>query len=320
MPPSIIISSTGAYLPERILTNIDLEKMMETSDQWIRERTGIIQRHIAADGEFTSDLSAKAAQQALTNAGLDASDIDLVIVATGTPDLTMPSTATIVQKKLGIKKGFAFDISAACSGFVYGLTVAQGLILSGQARRALVIGAETMSRIVDWKDRSTCILFGDGAGAVVVEAGSGDKRGILGAKLYSDGSYSDILATSGGVSSTQTGGYLSMAGQEVFRHGVEKMAAVTEELLTDCKLSVSDIDWIVPHQANLRIIQAIARKLGVAPEKFLVTLDKHANTSAASIPLALHSASENKQLKPGQIIAMPALGAGLTWGCCIISW
>lgn len=315
-----VISGTGAYLPEHILTNHDLEQMMDTSDAWIRERTGITQRHIAADGELTSDLAAKAARIAMENAGVDPSGIDLVLVATSTPDLTMPSTATIVQHKLGITQGFAFDLAAACSGFVYGLTVAHSLILAGQAKRALVIGAETMSRIVDWEDRSTCILFGDGAGAVLLEAEEGTDRGIITSRLYSDGAHGPILCTDGGTSYNKQAGHLTMAGQEVFRHGVEKMATAASDLLASCKLTVSNIDWVVPHQANIRIIQSIARKLRVAPEKFMITLDKHANTSAASIPLALHQAHVDKKLKSGQIVAMPALGAGLTWGCCIIKW
>jgi len=319
MPLRAVIIATGSYLPERIVTNADMERMVETSDEWIRTRTGITQRHIAADNEFTSDLAYKAGERALQNAGIDRNSIDLVLVATGTPDYSMPSTATLVQHKLGISGGFAFDIAAACSGFVYGLTLVKSLIESGQIKRALLIGAETMSRIVDWEDRTTCILFGDGAGAVVIEA-QDSNRGILAAALASDGAETEILRTNGGVSRTKTAGALMMAGQEVFRHGVEKMAQAAEDLLAQQGIALQDVDWFVPHQANMRMVQSIAKKIKVAPEKFLITLDKHANTSAASIPLALDAGVKEGKLKAGHKVVTPALGAGLTWGCCIIDW
>jgi 3-oxoacyl-[acyl-carrier-protein] synthase-3 len=317
MTTRAVITGVGAYLPENILTNADLERIVDTNDEWIRTRTGITARHIVAEGEMTSDLATKAAQAALLHAGVEAKDIDLVLVATSTPDFTMPSTATLVQNKLKIAGGFAFDLAAACSGFIYGLQVAEGLLLTGKAKRALVIGAETMSRIVDWKDRGTCVLFGDGAGAVVLEAQKGE-RGILGGRLYSDGQYGEILKTDGGISHNQSAGQLRMAGQEVFRHGVEKMAEATLSLIHQCGLTAESIDWFIPHQANARIIQSIGRKLEVAPEKFLITLDKHANTSAASIPLALNDGIQSGRVRQGEILALPALGAGLTWGCCII--
>lgn len=320
MPLRAVITATGSYLPERIVTNADLEKTVETSDEWIRTRTGITQRHIAADDEFTSDLAYKAAAQAVERAGIAPDSIDLVLVATGTPDYSMPSTATLVQHRLGITRGFAFDISAACSGFVYGLTLVKSLIESGQIKRAVLIGAETMSRIVDWNDRTTCILFGDGAGAVVIEAQESNTRGIVAASLASDGSETEILRTNGGVSRTKTAGALMMAGQEVFRHGVEKMAQAAEELLYAHGQKLEDVDWFVPHQANMRMVQSIAKKIKVAPEKFLITLDKHANTSAASIPLALDAGVREGKLKAGHKVVTPALGAGLTWGCCIIDW
>lgn len=293
---------------------------MDTSDEWIRSRTGIEQRHIAAEDEFTSDLATKAAQAALDKAKLGPETIDLIIVATGTPDYSMPSTATVVQYNLGVKQGGAFDVAAACSGFVYGLTLTKSLIETGQVKRALVIGAETMSRLVDWEERGTCILFGDGAGAVIVEAQDGNRRGILAASMAADGSNVDILRTSGGVSTTQTAGVLSMNGQEVFRHAVDKMGAATADMAGELGYQLDDIDWFVPHQANARIITSIARKSKVSQEKFLVTLDKHANTSAASIPLALDVGVSEGKIKEGQLIATPALGAGLTWGCCIIEW
>ncbi|MCI5050140.1 MAG: ketoacyl-ACP synthase III [Rickettsiales bacterium] len=320
MSISAIITATGSYLPEQLVTNADLEKQMETSDEWIRTRTGIHQRHIAKDGETTSDLAAKAAKAAIDKAGLKPDDIDMIIVATGSPDYSMPSTGVLVQQKLGMTRGFAFDISAACSGFVYGLGVVKSLIESGQINRAVLIGAETMSRLVNWEDRSTCVLFGDGAGAVVIESKRDTDKGILGVTLASDGSEADILRTTGGVSSTKDAGYLQMEGKEVFRHGVEKMVSAAESLIDTHGYALSDIDWFVPHQANVRIIQSIAKKIKVASDKFLITLDQHANTSAASIPLALDVGVGDGRIKSGQLIATPALGAGLTWGCCIIKW
>lgn len=314
----------GACLPQRVVTNAELEKKVDTSDEWITERTGIRQRHIAAEGEFTSHLGTKAAQAALDNAKLKANDIDLVIVATTTPDDTMPATATKVQHQLGMTRGAAFDINAACSGYVYALTVADSFIRSGTAKRILVIGAETYSRILDWNDRSTCILFGDGAAALVLEAaeGKGDAsdRGVLFTRVYSDGQYHSILNTTGGVSSTGNAGFLTMQGKEVFRHAVAKMADVLLEGLNEIQLSPEQVDWVIPHQANIRIMQGVEKRLGIGEGKLISTVDRHANTSAASIPLAIHFAAENGLLKAGQVLALPALGAGLTWGACILRW
>lgn len=316
---SSIILGTGSYLPSRILTNDDLSKMVDTNDEWIRERTGIIERHIAADGENTSDMSIKAVERALKAAGLTAADIDGIVVGTSTPDTTMPSVATKIQAALGIK-GAALDVEAACTGFIYALSVAHGWIEIGLCKNVLVIGAETMSRIVDWKDRSTCILFGDGAGAVVLSKSDEKGRGILALSLQADGQFGPLLATDGGTSSTKTAGYLHMEGQEVFRHGVEKMSGITIETLAKAGKTLDQVDWVVAHQANARMITSIARQLKLPKEKAIVTLDRHANTSAASIPLALDTAVSEGKIKKGQLIAMPALGAGLTWGCCVISW
>ena len=322
-----VITATGSYLPKKILTNDDLAAMVDTNDAWIRERTGITQRHIAADDEATSHLAINAAQAALTNGGIAASRIDGVVVATSTPDTTMPSVATRVQAALGITRGAAVDVSAACTGFIYALSVAHGWIATGVATRVLVIGAETMSRIVDWTDRGTCILFGDGAGAVVLEAqeipsplGGGAIRGIHALTLEANGEFGPLLGTNGGVSSTKTAGHMFMQGQEVFRHGVEKMSAITLETLRKTTLDLADIDWLVPHQANARMIRSIARQLKFPEEKCIVTVDVHANTSAATIPLALDVGVRDGRIKPGHHMAMPALGAGLTWGCCVISW
>jgi 3-oxoacyl-[acyl-carrier-protein] synthase-3 len=314
----------GAYLPERIVTNAELEKTIDTNDAWIQERTGIKQRHIAADGELTSHLGTKAAANALSKAGLKPDDIDLVLVATTTPDDTMPATATKIQHALGITRGAAFDINAACSGFVYALTVADSFIRSGAAKRILVIGAETYSRILDWTDRSTCILFGDGAAALVLEAyeGKGDAndRGLLFTKIYSDGQYHGILNTSGGVSSTRNAGFLTMQGKEVFRHAVAKMADVLIEGLESLQLTSDAVDWVIPHQANTRIMLGVEKRLGMKSGKLIMTVENHANTSAASIPLAIHKSAENGQLQPGNLLALPALGAGLTWGACFLRW
>lgn len=307
-------------MPQQVVDNHALSQQVETSDEWIRERTGILQRHIAAEGETTSDLGAKAAQRALEQAGLSAADIDMIVVATSTPDLTMPSTAVLIQQKIGASGAFGFDMAAACSGFVYGMAMVTSALESGLARRALLIGAETMSRIIDWQDRSTCILFGDGAGAVVLEAQEGVECGVLATRLHAAGEFSSILATNGGVSHNKLAGHLFMQGQEVFRHGVEKMSQAGQEVLEACGLTLDDVAWIIPHQANMRMIQSIARRLGVGVEKFIVTLDQHANTSAASIPLALDAAVRGARIKSGDIVLMPALGAGLTWGSCIIKW
>lgn len=314
-----VVLGTGAHLPQRVMTNHDFASIVETSHEWIVERTGIEQRHIAAEGEVTSDLAVKAAAQAIANAGIDASTIDLVILATTTPDDTMPSTATKVQHRLGITRGAAFDINAACSGFVYAMATANAFITSGQAKRVLVIGSETYSRILDWTDRGTCILFGDGAAALVLEAQTGE-RGILCANIHSDGQYAPLLNTTGGVSSTKTAGVLTMSGKDIYRHAVNKMPEAVRECMESLNLPLSAIDWLVPHQANMRILSGVAQKLGVGEEKVIATVRQHANTSAASIPLALHLAASDGRIRQGQLIACPALGAGLTWGCCLLRW
>ncbi len=315
-----VIIGTGAYLPEKILHNADLPAHLETSHEWIMERTGIEQRHIAADGEYTSNLGIAAGKQAILNAGVAADSIDLVILATATPDDTMPATAAKIQHALGITSGAAFDINAACSGFVYAMSVANNFIISGAAKRVLVIGAETYSRILDWDDRATCILFGDGAAAVLLDAQENSQRGILFSKIHSDGKFSDLIHTTGGVSTTKTAGLFAMAGKEVFRHAVAKMPAAVEEGLQNLSLHKDAIDWLVPHQANMRILAAVAQKLGIEDARIISNVAKCANTSAASIPLALHEAAHDGRIKQGQIIACPALGAGLTWGCTIIRW
>ncbi len=306
------------------MTNDDLAKIVDTTDAWITERTGIKQRHIADENELTSDLGIAAARQALIRAGIDPVDIDLVICATATPDRTFPATAVTIQAGLGVTKGAAFDIQAVCSGFVYAMTIADNFLKTGQFRRALVIGAETFSRILDWTDRGTCVLFGDGAGAVVLEAqpqsgGRGD-RGILATRIRSDGRFEDLLYVDGGPGSTKTVGHLRMNGREVFRHAVQKISGVIEETLVMTGYSAADIDLFVPHQANARILDGIARKLGVAPGKIVVTLQKHGNTSAASIPLALNQAFEEHKVKDGNLVLMEAMGGGLTWGAVLARW
>ncbi|MSO81481.1 MAG: ketoacyl-ACP synthase III [Alphaproteobacteria bacterium] len=319
-----VVCGVGAYLPERVLANEELAQMVDTSDAWITERTGIRQRHIAAEGEYTSDLATAAARAALAYAGALPADVDLVILATATPDDTFPSTGTIVQSKLGMTNGVAFDIHAVCSGFVFALATADNFIRAGQARCALVIGAETFSRILDWQDRTTCVLFGDGAGAVVLRAGEGDgtiaDRGVLTTHLHSDGKFHDMLYVDGGPSTTKTVGHLRMQGREVFRHGVEKMAAATEEALAATGLAVLDIDWFVPHQANRRIIDGMARKLGIDTNKVVVTIERHANTSAASIPLALETAVHDQRIKTGDLVLVEAMGGGFTWGSGLVRW
>ncbi|MCC7259966.1 MAG: ketoacyl-ACP synthase III [Alphaproteobacteria bacterium] len=316
-----VITGCGAYLPKNRVTNADLEKTMETSDEWIATRTGIRARHIAAEGEFTSDLAAHAAKAAMDNAGVGPEDIDLIIVATTTPDETLPATAVHVQRKLGITQGAAFDMQAACSGFVYGLSIADSFLRAGTAKRALVIGAETFSRIVDWEDRTTCVLFGDGAGAVVVEAQeTSEDIGILYSNIFSDGRYADILRTDGGVSSTRTAGLLRMAGKEVFRHAVSKMSDCVAQALATKGIDKSTVDWVIPHQANQRIMEAIADRMELPLEKIISTIALHANTSAASIPLALSVALADGRVKKGNLLALQALGAGLTWGSCLIRW
>ncbi|MEK6745551.1 MAG: beta-ketoacyl-ACP synthase III [Pseudomonadota bacterium] len=319
-----VVIGTGVYLPAKIMTNYDFPSSLETNHEWILERTGIVQRHIAAEGENTSDIAARAGTAALKSAGISPDSIDLVILATTTPDDTMPSTATKVQHRLGITRGAAFDVNAACSGFVYAMSIANSFIVAGQAKRVMVIGAETYSRILDWSDRSTCILFGDGGAAVVLEAqesaGTNDDRGVLFARVHSDGQYTELLRTTGGVSSTMTSGFLTMVGKEIFRHAASKMPASVEEGLAELGLPKDSIDWLVPHQANMRILSAVAQKLRISEDKVVTTVANHANTSAASIPLALHQAAQDGRIKAGNLVACPALGAGLTWGCVLLRW
>ncbi|MEH6528126.1 MAG: beta-ketoacyl-ACP synthase III [Sneathiella sp.] len=319
-----VITATGSYLPERILTNTELAKMVDTTDEWIVSRSGIKQRHIAADGELTSDLATHAARAALDMAGLTANDIDLIVLATATPDETFPATATVVQKNLGMTGGFAFDIQAVCTGFLYALATADNFVKSGQANRALVIGAETFSRIIDWTDRTTCVLFADGAGAVILEAeegkGTSDDRGILTSHLHSDGEKHDLLYVDGGPSSTQSTGFLRMEGKEVFRHAVTNLASVVVEALAATGLSTDDIDWLIPHQANKRIIDGTGRKLKLSSDKVVVTVDKHGNTSAASVPLALDEAVRDGRVQRGQILLLEAMGGGFTWGSALVRW
>ncbi len=318
-----VVMGCGAYLPAKTLTNTDLAKIVDTSDDWIAQRTGIHERHIAGDNENTSDLALAAARPALEAAGLSGSDIDLIVLATTTPDQTFPATAVSVQRSLGMDNGAAFDIQAVCSGFVYALAVADNFLRVGQAKRALVIGAETFSRILDWTDRGTCVLFGDGAGAVVLEAKSEAEaggRGIISTHLHSDGRFQDILYVDGGPSSTGTVGKLRMNGKEVFRHAVQRLADVVEETLAANKLSADDINWLVPHQANQRIIDSTARKLGLPIERVVSTIARHGNTSAASIPLALAEAVGDGRINKGDLVLTEAMGGGLTWGAALIRW
>ncbi|PZQ99455.1 MAG: 3-oxoacyl-ACP synthase [Cereibacter sphaeroides] len=318
-----VVRGVGHYLPDRIVPNSEFEASLETSDEWIRSRSGIERRHFAAEGQTTSDLATRAAKAALADAGIEAGSIDAIILATSTADLTFPSAATMVQAALGMNAGFAFDVQAVCAGFVYALANAQALIVSGQAQRILVIGAETFSRIMDWTDRSTCVLFGDGAGALVLEAMSGDgtsaDRGILSTDLHSDGRFRDLLYVDGGVA-TQNTGYLRMQGKEVFRHAVEKLAATAHTALEKAGLTAEDVDWIVPHQANLRIISATAQRMGVPMNRVVVTVQDHGNTSAASIPLALSVGKQRGQIKPGDLIVTEAIGGGLAWGSVVLRW
>ena len=315
------MTGVGAYLPEKILTNDELSQFVDTDDNWIRQRTGIVSRRKASSDELTSDLAVKAANQALRSAGVTITDIDCIILATTTPDYTFPSTATIVQQKLGAENAFAFDVQAVCAGFVYALTVANGLMCSGQGKTALVIGAETFTKLLDWKDRSTCVLFGDGAGAVVLQTDNSNKGfGILANKLYSDGRYRDILYVDGGVSTTGTVGHLKMKGRDVFKHAVEKLADAMDEVLKLAKLTSSDIDWLVPHQANIRIINAMQKKLNLPDEKVIKTVSAHANTSAASIPLALNYGVTSGKIKSGHLLALEAIGGGLSWGASLVRY
>ncbi len=319
-----IVRGVGSYLPAETLTNADLAKFVDTSDEWIVERSGIRERHRAAPDEFTSDLATHAARAALAHAGIDARDIDLVVVATATPDYTFPATAVEVQARLGITHGFAYDLQAVCSGFVFGLATADAQIKAGLAKRALVIGAETFTRILDWSDRTTCVLFGDGAGAVVLEAAEGEgtsaDRGILASSLRSDGRHREKLYVDGGPSRTQTAGHLRMEGKEVFKHAVTNLADVIEVLFHETGLTSADIDWFVPHQANRRIIDATGKRLGIPPEKVVMTLQHHGNTSAASIPLALDVAVKDGRIKPGDMVMLEAMGGGFTWGAVLLRW
>jgi len=313
----------GAYLPERIITNHELAGRLDTSDEWIRQRTGIGERRVAAPGELTSDLAFRAAERALASAGMSGSDLDLLVVATATPDNTFPATATKVQARLGMTRGAAFDLQAVCAGFIFALSVADNALRLGQARTALVIGAETFSRILDWDDRGTCVLFGDGAGAVVLKAVSASVLGgrfILSSHLHSDGRQYDILYVDGGPSSTHSTGFLRMEGREVFRQAVQHLSEVVDEALRANDLSAADIDWLVPHQANSRIIDGMGRKLGLSPEKIVMTIERHANTSAASIPLALEVAVDDGRIKRGDLVLMEALGGGLSWGASLVRW
>ena len=325
------IVGSGAYLPERIVTNDELAKKVDTTDEWIFSRTGIRERRIAADGELTSDLALAASKKALESAGIAAEDVDLIVLGTTTPDQTFPATATTVQSMLGLKNGAAFDIQAVCTGFIYALAIADNFVKVGQARTALVIGAETFSRILDWEDRGTCVLFGDGAGAVVLRGseaesagpdgqGRNSARGILSTHLHSDGRHSDKLYVDGGPSSTRTVGHVRMEGREVFRHAVTNLASVIEEALDANGMQPSDIDWVVPHQANKRILDATTRKLELPPERVVTTVERHANTSAASVPLALDEAIRDGRVQPGNLVLLEAMGGGFTWGACLVRW
>ena len=319
-----VVIGCGSYLPARVLTNDDLACMVDTSDDWIIQRTGIRERHVAAEGEVTSDLALAAARAALANAKVDAQSIDLIVLATSTPDNTFPATAITVQAKLGMTHGAAFDLQAVCSGFVYALTTVDGLLRTGSFQRALVIGAETYSRILDWKDRATCVLFGDGAGALVVEAlpqpGTHADRGLLATRLRSDGRHKNKLYVDGGPSSTGTVGRVRMEGRAVFKHAVAMISDVVFDVFKETGYTAADIDWFVPHQANKRIIDDSARKLGIAPEKVVTTVDRHGNTSAASIPLALAVAIADGRIKRGDLLLLEAMGGGFTWGAALLRW
>ena len=315
------LAGFGGYLPERVMTNADLAAIVDTTDDWIRERTGIRARHIAADGETTADLALAAAREALAGAEAEADEVDMIILATSTPDETFPATATRVQERLGMTRGAAFDVQAVCTGFIYAMATADTFIRAGEADTVLVIGAEIFSRLLDWTDRSTCVLFGDGAGAVLLRAGEGDgtakDRGILSSRLHSDGRQHDMLYTDGGPGTTQTAGVIKMEGAKVFKHAVANLAAVVDETLEGTGLSATDVDWLVPHQANRRILDATAKKLGLPPERVVVTIENHANTSAASVPLALAAGVADGRIQPGDVVLLEAMGAGFTWGACL---
>lgn len=319
-----VIQGCGSFLPGTAVTNADLASRVETSDEWIVSRTGIRQRYIAPEGVNTSDIAREASLKALAAAGMTAQDIDLIVLATTTPDQTFPATATVLQAQLGMTRGVAFDVQAVCSGFVYAMAVADSFIRTGMSRTALVVGAEIFTRILDWNDRTTCVLFGDGAGAVVLkaEAGTGTTadRGILASRLHSDGRHHDALYVDGGPSSTRTTGVVHMQGKEVFRHAVENMASVVTEVLAEAGMTIDQVDWLVPHQANKRILDSTARKLGMDPAKVIVTVDQHANTSAASVPLALSAGVADGRIKKGQVVLMEAMGGGFTWGACLARW
>ncbi len=319
-----VILGCGSYLPSRVVSNDDLAKMIDTSDAWIVERTGIKRRHIASEGETTSDLALEAAKRALKHADVSATDLDLVIVATTTPDETFPATATRIQARLGMTRGAAFDVQAVCTGFIYGLSVADSFIRTGQAKTVLVIGAETMSRILDWNDRGTCVLFGDGAGAAILSAGAGKgtnaDRGILNTRIFSDGRLHDLLYTDGGVSSTRTAGHLRMQGKEVFKHAVTNIASAIQQSTEAAGLTPHDIDWFVPHQANQRSLDGTARKLGIEPQRVISTIAAHGTPSAASVPLALTAAVQDGRIKRGDLVLMEAMGGGFTWGAALVRW
>lgn len=319
-----VVRGVGHYLPERIVENSEFEKTLDTTDEWIVARTGIKRRHFAADGETTSQMATHAAKSALADAGYVADDIDAIVLATSTADLTFPSAATMVQNALGMTRGFAFDVQAVCAGFVYALANANGLILSGQAKRVLVIGAETFSRILDFEDRATCVLFGDGAGALILEAvespGTSQDAGILATDLNSDGRYRDLLYVDGGVSTTGTSGVLKMMGPELFKHAVKKLAQTAKTVLERAGLTQDDLNWIVPHQANIRIIAGTAKKLGLSMDQVILTVQDHGNTSAASIPLALSVGKDNGKFQTGDVLILEAIGGGLTWGSVVLRW
>ena len=318
-----MVRGVGHYLPDRIVANAELELMVETSDEWIRSRSGIERRHFAADGQNTSDLATRAAEAALANAGMTADDIDAIVLATSTADLTFPSAASMVQANIGMTRGFAFDVQAVCAGFVYALSTANAMIVAGQVRRVLVIGAETFSRLMDWNDRATCVLFGDGAGALLLEAveatGTTADRGILSADLHSDGRLRDLLYVDGGTS-TGTTGHLRMQGKEVFRHAIEKLTESAHSALEKVGLTHDDVDWIVPHQANIRIIEGTAKRMGISMDRVVVTVQDHGNTSAASIPLAMSVGVQRGQIKRGDLLVTVAIGGGLAWGAVVLRW
>ena len=315
-----VVKGIGSYLPERILSNAELSETVETSDEWIRERTGIGQRHIASDEECTSDLGLAAAQAALADAGMSADDIDLIVVASTTPDYTFPSTATIIQHKLGIKHGAAFDLQAVCSGFIYGVNVVDSLLRTGTAKNALLIGAETFSRILDWEDRTTCVLFGDGAGAMVLSAEDGGDSGVLNSFIRSNGEHRELLYVDGGPSKTQTVGHVRMIGNQVFKHAVKDISKAMEECAQGAGIPISDIDWFVPHQANQRILNGVAKRLKLDPKQVISTVEFHANTSAASVPLAMDVAVKDGRIKKGDLVMLEAFGGGFTWGAALLRY